>query len=141
MSLNKTKQYAKENPQRNVAVVALRDEMKNVLLMRSHKLPWVWQPVGGGIEPEDVSAKSAALRELREELGIILDATSLKDIMEVPYDFGEGTIYFFEATLDSQSMRFSIDSQEVIECRWFSKKEALALPAMPATKKYLSQML
>lgn len=37
----------KNNPQRNVAVVGLRDSQNRVLLVRTAKLPGRWQPVGG----------------------------------------------------------------------------------------------
>ncbi len=42
------RQYAKDNPKRDVAVVGLRDAEGDVLLMRTHTLPDLWQPVGGG---------------------------------------------------------------------------------------------
>jgi len=130
------KQYAKKYPKRDVAVLGLRD----VLLMRTRKLPEFWQPIGGGIELEDTSPKAAAIRELREEFGVSLDPTVLIDIMTTPYDFGQGTIYFFEATFDRDNTEFHIDPEGVVEYRWFSKEEALKLPAMAATQKYVQQL-
>ena len=140
MNENALKQYTKENPKRDVAVVGLRDMSGKVLLMRSHKLPDYWQPIGGGIDPEDVSPKAAAVREIEEELGIIIDPSILNEVLTTPYDFGEGTVYFFDAQIDSERLELSIDSHEVVEHRWFSKEELTGLPAMPATQAYLKQL-
>lgn len=134
------KQYAKDHPRRDVAVVGLRDTEGNVLLMRTHKLPAFWQPIGGGIDSDDVSPEATAIRELQEEFGVKLDSEELVDTLTVPYDFGEGTIYFFDAKIDRDTIEFTVDSQEVIEYRWFSKDEALNLPAMRATQIYLQQL-
>ena len=135
------KQYAREHPTRNVAVVGLRDGEGNVLLMRSHKLPELWQPVGGGIDQEDVSPSAAAAREVREELGLFLNARDLKQVLTTPYDFGEGTVYFFETSVDRTNLELHIDPEEVRECAWFSLDKLESLPAMPATRKYLQYLL
>ena len=135
-----TKQYAEDHPKRDVAVVGLRDVDDNVLLTRTHKLPDYWQPIGGGVDPEDTSPKAAAVRELQEEFGISLEPAQLIDVLATPYDFGEGTVYFFEAKVDRDTIEFTIDAEEVVEYRWFSKEEALALPAMAATQAYLQQL-
>ena len=134
------KQYSNEYPRRDVAVVGLRDVNENVLLMRTHKLPDLWQPIGGGIEPEDATPKAAAVRELQEEFGISLDSSKLIDVLTTPYDFGEGTVYFFDAKVNRDNIEFEVDPQEVVEYRWFSKEEVLALPAMAATQAYLQQI-
>lgn len=134
------RQYAKENPRRDVAVVGLRDIQGNVLLMRSHKLPGHWQPIGGGVDPEDVSPRMAAVRELKEELGIKIDPSTLHEVLVTPYDFGEGSVYFFETPVNREKLELHVDSHEVIEHRWFSKDEAIVLSAMPATQKYLQQL-
>ena len=134
------KQYSKEYPKRDVAVLGLRDVDDNVLLMRTHKLPDFWQPIGGGVDLEDASPKAAAVRELQEEFGMKLDPEILTDIITTPYDFGEGAVYFFDAKIDRDKTEFHVDSHEVIEYRWFSIEEALKLPAMSATQKYLQQL-
>jgi len=133
-------QYSKEHPKRDVAVVGLRDLDGNILLLRTHKLPDFWQPVGGGIEPNDTSPKAAAARELREEFGIAIDAAMLTDVLTTPYDFGEGTIYFFDVIIERDNTEFNVNPSEVVEYRWFSKEEALTLPSMAATHTYLQQL-
>lgn len=135
------KKYAQEHPRRDVAVVGLRDSNGDVLLMRAHKLPHLWQPVGGGIDPHDYSPQAAALRELREEMGVRLDPSVLVEVLTTPYDFGEGTVFFFEAEVDRDTLNLSADTDEVVEYRWFSPREAASLPAMPATAAYLRHLL
>lgn len=138
MNEDAIKQYAKENPKRDVAVLGLRDENGNVLLMRSHKLPELWQPIGGGVDAEDVSPEAAAVRELYEEFGVKINASKLIQILTTPYDFGEGTVYFFEASVVRDDIKLNVDINEVVGYNWFSKEDALTLPAMPATRNYLT---
>lgn len=134
------KDYAKKNPRRDVAVVGLRDGEGNVLLARSHKLPDHWQPIGGGIDENDASPADAAVRELKEEFDLEFRADALTQVMTMPYDFGEGTIYFYELKVDRSKLQITVDSEEIAEYRWFSKDEVLALPAMPATAQYLKSI-
>lgn len=131
------KDYAKKNPRRDVAVVGLRDGEGDVLLTRSHKLPDHWQPIGGGIDESDASPADAAVRELKEEFNLEFGKEALTQVMTAPYDFGEGTIYFYELKVDRRKLRITVDTEEIAEYRWFSKDEVLELPAMPATAAYL----
>jgi 8-oxo-dGTP pyrophosphatase MutT (NUDIX family) len=60
--------------------VILVDDADRVLLVRGHDVDaptrtW-WFTVGGGIDPGE-GARDAAVREVREETGIVLDATAL----------------------------------------------------------------
>lgn len=65
---------------RRAARVILLDAADRVLLLRGHDVDqpersW-WFTVGGGIDAGE-DARSAAVREVREETGIVLDASSL----------------------------------------------------------------
>jgi 8-oxo-dGTP pyrophosphatase MutT (NUDIX family) len=67
-------------PYRRAARVLLVDDQDRLLLLRGHDVDqpersW-WFTVGGGIDPGE-SQEAAALRELREETGIVLDAEEL----------------------------------------------------------------
>lgn len=132
--------YSKDHPKREVAVVGLRDERGNVFLVRTHKLTEWWQPVGGGVDPEDKSPEEAAVREIREELGISIDLSSLSLILVTPYDFGEGNVYFYETLVNRESMSMKIDEVEIIDFKWFSPQESLSLKAFPATVAFLQKI-
>jgi 8-oxo-dGTP pyrophosphatase MutT (NUDIX family) len=133
------KRELERNPRRDVAVVILVDRNKNILLVRTKRLPNQWQPAGGGVKPSDNSVEAAAIREVREEFGLELTPGQLRKIYETSYDFGEGTVYFFIArTLDTSKL--SVDTSEVIEWRWLSLETAQGLPMFPATAKCLQSL-
>lgn len=65
---------------RRAARVILLDEDDRVLLLRGHDVDqperaW-WFTVGGGIDPDE-DARAAAVREVREEVGVDLDPSGL----------------------------------------------------------------
>ena len=132
-------EYAKQNPERNVAIILLTNHDDRVLMVRSKKLPHKWQPVGGGIENTDASPEDAILREVSEETGLKLNRSSVNKITTVPYDFGEGTVHCYTAKISSEAARnVTIDAAETEEHRWLTLDDALELPAFPATTKFLS---
>jgi 8-oxo-dGTP pyrophosphatase MutT (NUDIX family) len=134
--MDEEEKYRKEHPKRDVAVVGIRDGAGRVFLVRTHKLTEWWQPIGGGVDPEDASPQAAAVREIKEELGVEIKLADLKLKIETPYDFGEGTVYFYEVEMDPE-VNFEIDSVEIVDYKWFSPSEAQYLKAFPATMAYL----
>lgn len=126
-------QMRKTHPFREVAVTFLENETGRFLFSRSRKLPNSWTLIGGGKEPGDVSLVDTAVREIREETGLALSVEALTFILEAPYDFGEGKVRFFRATLP-QGAELKFDTQEILETRWITLQEALELPMFPATK-------
>ncbi|MFJ8811634.1 NUDIX hydrolase [Amycolatopsis thermoflava] len=127
----------KEHGRRNVAVVGLRNADDQILMIRTNRLPSRWQPIGGGVESSDKSPADALIREVFEELSISLDPSDLKAVLQAPYDFGEGTVFFYEAFFDPRVHRIKIDTEEIAESRWFDLSEAMRLPVFPATKTFL----
>ncbi|WGT46607.1 NUDIX hydrolase [Tessaracoccus lacteus] len=63
-----------------VSAVVLRDKAGRVLLVRKHGTT-MWMNPGGKPEPGE-SAEDCAVREVREELGLELDAARLIDLGE-----------------------------------------------------------
>jgi 8-oxo-dGTP diphosphatase len=128
------------NRRRNVAVVGFRNSENKILMIRTARLPSRWQPIGGGMEPTDASPKQALVREVAEEIGISIEPSDLNPVIEAPYDFGEGTVYFFEARYDEHVDSIRINENEIVEHRWVDMQEAASLPAFPATQRFLEKL-
>ncbi len=116
----------------------MRDSQNRVLLVRTAKLPGRWQPAGGGIE-EGESPTEAAIREILEETNISLVKSKLQLVAEIPYDFGVGTIYFFQYKLpESLTLsNLSFSKKEIIDHEWFYLEQTKSLPLFDATSKFL----
>ncbi|QUL37866.1 NUDIX hydrolase [Erythrobacter sp. JK5] len=95
--------------------VVIGDRTGNVLLLRHSYGPQVWALPGGGIgageEPED-----AARREVREELGIALDAMQSLGTIEEEISGSRHRAHLFAATSDARPRP---DLREVVEARFF----------------------
>jgi 8-oxo-dGTP pyrophosphatase MutT (NUDIX family) len=129
------------NPRRNVVVAGLLDHDSRILMVRTKRLPGRWQPIGGGVEPGDHDDLASALtREIEEEIGVELPASALHLVIKVPYDFGEGTIYFFCAQLDNRDPHLTVSHREILEHRWLPIDEALDLDVFPATETFLKTL-
>lgn len=122
---------------RDVAIVALRNQRDQILMVKTRRFPKYWQPVGGGIEKTDRSPTDAAQREVHEETQLWLDTAALRRVTEVPYDFGPGTVYCFEAPLDPAAGEPRFDGDEVQDHRWVAVDEAHELEMFPATKTFV----
>jgi len=132
-------QYKKENPIRDVVIIALKNNNNQILLVRTHKLPEKWQPIGGGIDKYEAPI-NAIIREVMEELKINLEKDKLEHIGIVPYDFGIGNIHCFNYKCIVDEKQLIIDESEILEYRWFSLKESLKLNVYNATKLFLKRL-
>lgn len=128
------------HPARNAAVVGLIDTDRQILMVRTKRLPNHWQPVGGGVEAQDASPAHTAQRELYEEFGLTIDIDLFKHTVTTNYDFGVGQIDFFTCSLPLSSL-LSPNTQEILEWRWISLNKAIDLPVFPATKTFLNALL
>ncbi|MEK9157335.1 MAG: NUDIX hydrolase [Patescibacteria group bacterium] len=121
---------------RNVAVLGLINDREEILLVRTRKYPDYWQPIGGGIDEEDTDARAAIVREVYEEAGLRIDPKIMSEVVQTPFDFGEGTVFFFTAPcFDDQ--KINIDEGEIVEAGWFAIQETEDIPVYPATKTFL----
>lgn len=128
-----------EYPNRTVAVLILVDVNERILLVKTHRLPNHWQPLGGGVKATDASPEAAVLREIKEEAGLALQTEEIRKIFDTDYDFGVGRVHFFVAHFDKgESLEFN--DVEILSWKWFSLNMSMTLPVFPATKKCLAYL-
>ena len=96
---------------------------------------------GGGVQRGE-TARHAAMRELREEVGLILPETLLEIAWEgeALWDFRRDHVTIFEVHLDSMPT-LRPDGREVVEARLINPLAVLAGPQAPFIEQYLLQRL
>src|SRR2546430_1103196 len=113
------------HPSTHGALVALWNQGE-VLLVRNSYVPYYCLP--GGYVRRGETAMGAALRELREEVGISAGTEQLKLAMDETHDW-EGKrdhVEIFELELASRP-NIAVDHREVVEASWSSPERALSL--------------
>lgn len=108
------------------------------LLVRQSYQP-LWTAPGGGVGPGEQPVAAAA-RELAEEIGIRMEAAALRPALSVEhfYLFRHDRVHFFEAAMpEGQSV--ALDRREIVEARWMTPAEALALPLIPHLRSYFEE--
>ncbi len=98
----------------------------------SHRTPWVtvdpgvWQPTcGSAVAGED--GLSAAVREVREELGIALDRDGARLLTLFSHPEGQYIIEAFLFNKDLELSELTFQPEEVDGARWATIAEVLAL--------------
>lgn len=107
-----------------------------ILLARNSYRSGYTLPAGGVGRGETV--REAALRELREEVGLELPAHRLRPVVELVAhdDYKEDHGAFFEVELEEEP-RLEIDRREVTWARFLPREEALARELSPRLRHFL----
>ena len=123
----------------SASVLLLRDHAgpPEVLLVRRnsniafHGGAWVFP--GGKVDPEDASAvaRHAAAREVHEETGVQIDHAVLRPFSHwtTPSHMPKRFATWFFVTVVAPETAVTIDDSEIVDYRWVSMTDALALRA------------
>ena len=100
-----------------------------------------WQPVTGGVDPDETLPK-AALREAREETGLSFTAEPLP----IPFCFefvsrGEKCIEHGFSLQVAENSPVQLDAREHLEFRWVAAEAALQLIQHPSNQEMLKIFL
>ena len=96
------------------ALVALHVDGKLLLIRNSYRRGWTLP--GGGVEPGDASI-DAAIRELREELGLVVTMGGVPIVVTGAWEGRPETVDIFDLTLSTEPS-LQVDDREVIEARF-----------------------
>ena len=120
---------------RGVAVL-LQDDNGRLLLVTHSYGPRGWALPGGGVgrgeEPED-----AARREIREELGVELEALRELGRFEEMLSGTTHTAYAFGA---APTGTIHVDGREIVDARWFAREALADLHLTNVTRRRLGQL-
>lgn len=105
---------------RGVKVVLCYKE--KVLMVRHNYGHGLWTVPGGGVKDGEL-LEVAAVREIKEELGIIITSVTHIGTYTSNYEYKQVTVDCYIAKVASED--FQIDNFEIAEGRWFSPE---ALP-------------
>lgn len=108
-----------------------------ILLARTRRYPGCWHPVGGQMESWDDTPLDTARREVREELGIDLDAREMISLGCLPRDEGPGKIHAWVCVGDFPA-RPDVQEEEIHEVRWTTLEEALRADSLAASQSFLT---
>ncbi len=101
---------------------------KNELLVQQRQ-PWkkgwpnMWDVSVGGSAVCGDDSRTAAMREVREELGISMDLTKMRPRFSINFPRGFDDFYLVEQEVDTDTLK--LQEEEVRAARWVSREEAL----------------
>ena len=102
------------------------------LLVRHNYGHRLWTIPGGGVKNNELP-ELAALREVYEELGVILDTVTRIGQYKSDYEYKKVTIDCFKSTINKKT-KITIDNFEIAEYGWFQSNSLPQDKASSITK-------
>ncbi len=122
-----------------VAAIIIKDD-RILLLRRTGPLKGTWCYVAGKIEASE-KAWQAALREIKEEAGLIPSEFYSADIQEQFYEIGKDSIWiapiFVGYILDKQEVKIN---EEHDDFKWVTIEEAFQMFSFPGQRKIIEHI-
>lgn len=104
-----------------IAVISSRCRQKLLLARSPRHAERLHTTLAGFVEAGE-TFEDAVRRETYEEVGIRIDADSVRYIGSQPWPFPQSTMIGFQATADDE-VELTIDETEIVSARWFSRDE------------------
>lgn len=93
--------------------------------LNKDRYPGMWDLSAGGFVQSGETAADAVLREAKEEIGVQVDAKSVRYIMTVPFSYVlDG---FFAVQADYKLEDFTPLQEEVLELKWATTDEIMQM--------------
>lgn len=123
------------HPENHGALVTIWDKGK-ILLVQNSYLNYLSLP--GGHVNQGETAVQAAVRELREEIGLKVVEQDLAQVLDHTHEWEGRTdhVEIFELDVTERPV-IKIDNREVVSAEWFTPTEALALNLFPPLRQVI----
>jgi 8-oxo-dGTP diphosphatase len=124
-------------PRHRGALVALWHDGEILLLRSSYRAGW-GLPGGGVGRCED--ARDAARRELREEIGFVVDAAALREaqVLDLVWEYRRDHTTIFELTLPARPT-LHLDQREIVGAAFHAPGAVPADAVAPHVARYLAR--
>ena len=86
-----------------------------------------WDLTAGGFVLSGEDAETSALRELEEEMGLVLKPKDLRFVFTEPFSYVLDDYFLARAEADPTAL--TLQEEEVADARWFSQEEVIAMIA------------
>jgi 8-oxo-dGTP diphosphatase len=132
---NEIQKIVKEDFMEGISVIIKKDG-KYLLLQQAKTKPFPlkWLAVSGKMKDEETS-EQAAIREAREETGLVIEI--IDKAITLPADYGTENVTFFLANWKSGEVK--TDPKEINDFGWFKPEEILKLDLMNATRIFFEK--